>query len=154
MVQYFTKDGLQKLKDELHELKTTEMRRIVKLIAEAAASNFVPGVQPIARAYSPASSSARADVLRAESSRAYRRARKAVARPTSIWCRNADRIPDPADSPQGTSDRNVKLRVGALVNIHKILVRFSSPTTPRQHNVSAKDTDDTSSRRIHHVTRS
>ena len=37
MVQYFTKEGLQKLKDELYELKTTEMRRIVKLIAEAAA---------------------------------------------------------------------------------------------------------------------
>lgn len=37
MAQYFTKDGLKKLKDELKELKTTEMRRIVKLIAEAAA---------------------------------------------------------------------------------------------------------------------
>lgn len=37
MVQYFTKDGLKKLKDELKDLKTTEMRRIVKLIAEAAA---------------------------------------------------------------------------------------------------------------------
>lgn len=37
MAQYFTKEGLKKLKDELKELKTTEMRRIVKLIAEAAA---------------------------------------------------------------------------------------------------------------------
>ena len=37
MPQYFTKEGLQKLKDELKELKTTEMKRIVKLIAEAAA---------------------------------------------------------------------------------------------------------------------
>jgi transcription elongation factor GreA len=37
MVQYFTKDGLQKLKDELHQLKTVENKRIVKLIAEAAA---------------------------------------------------------------------------------------------------------------------
>ena len=37
MAQYFTKDGLQALKDELHELKTNEMRRIVKLISEAAA---------------------------------------------------------------------------------------------------------------------
>ena len=37
MAQYFTKEGLKKLKEELHELKTTEMRRIVKLIAEAAA---------------------------------------------------------------------------------------------------------------------
>jgi len=37
VAQYFTKDGLQKLKDELHELKTKEMRRVVKLIAEAAA---------------------------------------------------------------------------------------------------------------------
>ena len=37
MPQYFTADGLKKLKEELHELKTTEMRRIVKLIAEAAA---------------------------------------------------------------------------------------------------------------------
>ncbi len=37
MAQYFTKDGLKKLKDELKELKTTEMRRIVKLISEAAA---------------------------------------------------------------------------------------------------------------------
>ena len=37
MTQYFTADGLKKLKGELHELKTKEMRRIVKLIAEAAA---------------------------------------------------------------------------------------------------------------------
>jgi len=37
MVQYFTKDGLQKLKDELHYLKTTKNKEIVKLIAEAAA---------------------------------------------------------------------------------------------------------------------
>jgi len=37
MVQYFTKQGLQKLKDELHHLKTVENKRIVKLIAEAAA---------------------------------------------------------------------------------------------------------------------
>jgi len=37
MVQYFTKEGLQKLKEELHNLKTVENKRIVKLIAEAAA---------------------------------------------------------------------------------------------------------------------
>ena len=37
MPQYFTKEGLQKLKDDLHELKTKEMKRTVKLIAEAAA---------------------------------------------------------------------------------------------------------------------
>jgi len=37
MTQYFTKDGLQKLKDELHFLKTTKNKEIVKLIAEAAA---------------------------------------------------------------------------------------------------------------------
>ncbi len=37
MAQYFTAEGLKKLKDELRELKTTEMRRIVKLISEAAA---------------------------------------------------------------------------------------------------------------------
>jgi transcription elongation factor GreA len=37
MVQYFTKDGLQKLKDELQYLKTTKNKEIVKLIAEAAA---------------------------------------------------------------------------------------------------------------------
>jgi len=37
MVQYFTKQGLQKLKDELYYLKTTKNKEIVKLIAEAAA---------------------------------------------------------------------------------------------------------------------
>ena len=37
MAQYFTKEGLQKIKDELQELKTTEIRRVTKLIAEAAA---------------------------------------------------------------------------------------------------------------------
>jgi len=37
MVQYFTKKGLQELKDELHYLKTTKNKEIVKLIAEAAA---------------------------------------------------------------------------------------------------------------------
>ncbi len=37
MVQYFTKEGLEKLKNELNELKTTETKRITKLIAEAAA---------------------------------------------------------------------------------------------------------------------
>src|SRR4030042_2418990 len=37
MVQYFTKKGLKKLKDELHQLKTVENKRIVNLIAEAAA---------------------------------------------------------------------------------------------------------------------
>jgi len=37
VVQYFTSDGLKKLKDELNELKTKEMRRIIKLISEAAA---------------------------------------------------------------------------------------------------------------------
>ena len=37
MPQYFTKEGLQKLKDELKELKTIEMKRVVALIAEAAA---------------------------------------------------------------------------------------------------------------------
>ena len=37
MVQYFTKEGLQKLKDELHYLKTDKNKEIVKLIAEAAA---------------------------------------------------------------------------------------------------------------------
>lgn len=37
MVQYFTKEGLQKLKEELHHLKTVENKKIVKLIAEAAA---------------------------------------------------------------------------------------------------------------------
>jgi len=37
MPQYFTKEGLEKLKEELHELKTTKNKEIVKLIAEAAA---------------------------------------------------------------------------------------------------------------------
>ena len=37
MAQYFTREGLKKLKEELNELKTTKMRAIVKLIAEAAA---------------------------------------------------------------------------------------------------------------------
>lgn len=37
MVQYFTKEGLEKLKEELHQLKTVENKKIVKLIAEAAA---------------------------------------------------------------------------------------------------------------------
>ena len=37
MVQYFTAEGLKKLKDELHYLKTTKNKEIVKLIAEAAA---------------------------------------------------------------------------------------------------------------------
>lgn len=37
MPQYFTKEGLKKIKDELAQLKGPEMRRIVKLIAEAAA---------------------------------------------------------------------------------------------------------------------
>ena len=37
MTQYFTKEGLRKLKEDLKELKTTEVRRITKLIAEAAA---------------------------------------------------------------------------------------------------------------------
>ena len=37
MVQYFTKEGLEKLKKELNDLKTKEMRGVVKLIKEAAA---------------------------------------------------------------------------------------------------------------------
>ncbi len=37
MTQYFTKEGLQKLKDELHHLKTTKNKEIIKLISEAAA---------------------------------------------------------------------------------------------------------------------
>ncbi|HCC59793.1 MAG: hypothetical protein A2402_00165 [Candidatus Staskawiczbacteria bacterium RIFOXYC1_FULL_37_43] len=37
MAQYFTKQGLKKLKDELHYLKTVKNKEIVKLIAEAAA---------------------------------------------------------------------------------------------------------------------
>jgi len=36
MAEYFTKEGLEKLKKELKEMKTTEMKKIVKLIAEAA----------------------------------------------------------------------------------------------------------------------
>jgi transcription elongation factor GreA len=37
MVQYFTAEGLKKLKDELNDLKTVKNKEIVKLIAEAAA---------------------------------------------------------------------------------------------------------------------
>jgi transcription elongation factor GreA len=37
MAQYFTKEGLKKLKEELHDLKTKEVKRVTKLIAEAAA---------------------------------------------------------------------------------------------------------------------
>lgn len=37
MAQYFTKEGLKKLKEELNELKTKEIKRVTKLIAEAAA---------------------------------------------------------------------------------------------------------------------
>src|SRR3989344_1324111 len=37
MPQYFTKQGLEKLKEELHQLKTVENKKIVRLIAEAAA---------------------------------------------------------------------------------------------------------------------
>ena len=37
MVQYFTEKGLKKIKEELKELKTVEMKRITRLIAEAAA---------------------------------------------------------------------------------------------------------------------
>jgi len=37
MVQYFTPEGLKKLKEELHQLKTVENKKVVKLIAEAAA---------------------------------------------------------------------------------------------------------------------
>lgn len=37
MVQYFTPKGLKKLKEELENLKKVELRRITKLIAEAAA---------------------------------------------------------------------------------------------------------------------
>src|SRR3989344_6570296 len=36
MPQYFTKEGLKKLKEELENLKKVEMRKITKLIAEAA----------------------------------------------------------------------------------------------------------------------
>jgi transcription elongation factor GreA len=37
MVQYFTAEGLKKIKEELHQLKTVENKKIVRLIAEAAA---------------------------------------------------------------------------------------------------------------------
>ena len=37
MAQYFTPEGFKKLKEELNDLKTREMKRIVKLISEAAA---------------------------------------------------------------------------------------------------------------------
>lgn len=37
MPQYFTKEGLQKIKDELENLKNVEIKRITKLIKEAAA---------------------------------------------------------------------------------------------------------------------
>ena len=37
MVQYFTPEGLKRLKDELKQLKTVENKKVVKLIAEAAA---------------------------------------------------------------------------------------------------------------------
>ena len=37
MSQYFTKEGLEKLKKELMELKTTGLRQVTKLIAEARA---------------------------------------------------------------------------------------------------------------------
>ncbi len=37
MAQYFTKEGLKKLKEELNELKTVEIKKVTKLIAEAAA---------------------------------------------------------------------------------------------------------------------
>ncbi|MDO8486344.1 MAG: transcription elongation factor GreA [Candidatus Staskawiczbacteria bacterium] len=37
MTQYFTAEGLKKLKEELHYLKTTKNKEIVKLISEAAA---------------------------------------------------------------------------------------------------------------------
>lgn len=37
MTQYFTPEGFKKLKEELNELKTREMKRIVNLISEAAA---------------------------------------------------------------------------------------------------------------------
>lgn len=36
MAQYFTKQGLKKLKDELENLKKVELKRVTKLIAEAA----------------------------------------------------------------------------------------------------------------------
>lgn len=37
MPQYITKEGLKKLKDEVEHLKKVEVRRVTKLIAEAAA---------------------------------------------------------------------------------------------------------------------
>ena len=37
MVQYFTAEGLQKLKDELKDIKENQMRETKKLIAEARA---------------------------------------------------------------------------------------------------------------------
>jgi len=37
MVQYFTKEGLQKLKDELKDIKEVQMHETKKLIAEARA---------------------------------------------------------------------------------------------------------------------
>ena len=37
MVQYFTKEGLEKLKEELHDLKTNQVSETKKLIAEARA---------------------------------------------------------------------------------------------------------------------
>jgi len=37
MTQYFTAEGLKKLKEELHYLKTTKNKEIIKLISEAAA---------------------------------------------------------------------------------------------------------------------
>lgn len=37
MTQYFTAEGLKKLKDELHYLKTTKNKEIIKLISEAVA---------------------------------------------------------------------------------------------------------------------
>ncbi len=37
MTQYFTKEGLQKLKDELHELKTVKIPENIRLIKYAAA---------------------------------------------------------------------------------------------------------------------
>lgn len=37
MVQYFTKEGLEKIKEELNLLKNDETKRITKLISEAAA---------------------------------------------------------------------------------------------------------------------
>ncbi len=37
MAQYFTADGLKKIKEELKEIKTVELRKVTKLIKEAAA---------------------------------------------------------------------------------------------------------------------